>query len=328
MTILLECREWLKLMYSRYSLYVRAAIRFVVSLVVFMLITYRMGYMSRLKNPVVPLLLALVCTFLPAGLIVVIAMLLLLAHLYALSMEIAIGMLVIFLILYLLYYRFAPSYSLVLLLTPVAFVLKIPYVMPIALGLVGTPATAVPLSVGCVLYYLLHYVAQYGMNAASAAGTTASKMQQYVYVFENAIKDSGLYLYLVTFLVVLVAVYLIRRMSVDNAWVIAILTGAIGELVFVLVGDFALDISISIVWLIVGTLIAVLLALVLQFFIFQVDYSRTEHVQFEDDEYYYYVKAVPKVSITKREKTVKRINAQKRGRMGDAHVTGSINLDD
>ena len=35
------------------------------------------------------------------------------------------------------------------------------------------------------------------------------------------------------------------------------------------------------------------------------DYARTENVQFEDDEYYYYVKAVPKKMIAKEEKVVK-----------------------
>ena len=45
--------------------------------------------------------------------------------------------------------------------------------------------------------------------------------------------------------------------------------------------------------------------------IFSLDYSRTEYVQFEDDEYYYYVKAVPKISIAVPQKKVKKINAQK-----------------
>ena len=40
---------------------------------------------------------------------------------------------------------------------------------------------------------------------------------------------------------------------------------------------------------------------------FSVDYSRTENVQFEDDEYYYYVKAVPKVGVQMPEKQVKHI---------------------
>ena len=38
------------------------------------------------------------------------------------------------------------------------------------------------------------------------------------------------------------------------------------------------------------------------------DYARSESLQFEDDEYYYYVKAIPKVSVSTPEKTVKRIN--------------------
>ena len=38
------------------------------------------------------------------------------------------------------------------------------------------------------------------------------------------------------------------------------------------------------------------------------DYSRVEKVQFEDDEYYYYVKAVPKLSVTAPEITIKRFS--------------------
>ena len=41
------------------------------------------------------------------------------------------------------------------------------------------------------------------------------------------------------------------------------------------------------------------------------DYSRVEHVQFEDDEYYYYVKAVPKASVPVEDKQVKQINAKR-----------------
>ena len=38
-------------------------------------------------------------------------------------------------------------------------------------------------------------------------------------------------------------------------------------------------------------------------------YSRTEYVQFEDDEYYYYVKAVPKNSVKREKKKVKKITS-------------------
>lgn len=65
--------------------------------------------------------------------------------------------------------------------------------------------------------------------------------------------------------------------------------------------------DISIIGLILGSIVSVLLVKVLQFFVFNVDYSRTEMVQFEDDEYYYYVKAVPKNTVATPEKRVKTI---------------------
>ena len=40
------------------------------------------------------------------------------------------------------------------------------------------------------------------------------------------------------------------------------------------------------------------------------DYSRTERLEYEDDEYYYYVKAVPKASVSTSERSIKKINAE------------------
>ena len=54
-----------------------------------------------------------------------------------------------------------------------------------------------------------------------------------------------------------------------------------------------------------------MIGFIMEFFLFSVDYSRTERLQFEDDEYYYYVKAIPKISVTAPEKTVKHINERK-----------------
>ncbi len=309
MTTLLEIKEWMKQTYGQFSMYIKAGIRFLTGIIVFMMITYKVGYMLPLKNPVVPILLALVCTFLPINLMTVFAMLLLVAHLYSLSLEIALIMVLIFVILYLLYYRFSPRYGFVLLLTPVLFVLKIPYVMPVVLGLVATPVTVIPLAFGTIVYYLLYYIYQYGASVTSAA--SGDNVQKYAYVFENALKDPEMYLFMVTTAAAVFLVYFIRRLSADKSWMIAIVTGAVSELLIMLIGNFALDISIGVAGLVIGILVAILAGFVLQFFVFNVDYSRTEYVQFEDDEYYYYVKAVPKISIRKREKTVKRINPRK-----------------
>ena len=88
--------------------------------------------------------------------------------------------------------------------------------------------------------------------------------------------------------------------------------GGITNMLIVMFGDLFLDLNVSIMGVIVGTLISLVLTFALQFFIFSVDYTRTEYVQFEDDEYYYYVKAVPKMVVAAPEKKVKRINPQKK----------------
>ena len=105
---------------------------------------------------------------------------------------------------------------------------------------------------------------------------------------------------------------MIKRASINNSWTIAILVGGIVDFVIILVGNIVFGTGSSVVWIIVGTVISMLLAYVLQFFVFSVDYSRIEHTQFEDDEYYYYVKAVPKINVTAPEMNVKRINAQRK----------------
>ena len=115
----------------------------------------------------------------------------------------------------------------------------------------------------------------------------------------------------VVFAIVLLIVYAIRRKSIDHAWMKAILIGVTVEFVALLVGSLILNTKVSILWLVIGTALSLVIAVILQFFVFSVDYTRVEHTQFEDDEYYYYVKAVPKLNVAEPEMNVKRINAQR-----------------
>ena len=84
--------------------------------------------------------------------------------------------------------------------------------------------------------------------------------------------------------------------------------GAVVSIVIMAAGSAVLDVKISYPELILGNVATVIVGLILELLFFAVDYSRTESVQYEDDEYYYYVKAVPKIVVAAPEKTVKRIN--------------------
>lgn len=312
MTNILEFREWIKKIYSRFSLYILAAIKFVVMFVICILINNNIGYMSKLKSPVVALILAMVSAFLPANVILIFSALLILVHLYYASIPLAAIVFVLFLIILLVYYRFSPKYAYALLLTPVAFALKIPFVVPLILGLVATPAAMVPVCLGGIVYFLLQNIAA-ASSTLLRAGDSGT-VQAYLLVMENTIKSSQMYLVILTAMLTILIVYLIRRMSIDHSWTISIVTGLLLQMIVYLIGDFVFDISTSILMLIVNCILSFIVVIVIQFFVFSVDYSRTEYVQFEDDEYYYYVKAVPKIAIAKREKEVKHINSQRKVR--------------
>lgn len=305
MTNLLVFREQLKKFYSKYELYITPLCKFLLALVSLLVINSRIGYMSTLKNAAVVLILALLCSFLPINLTIVIAAAVTLAHLYAFSVECAIVALAVFLLLFILYFRFSPKDTLAVLLTPICFVLKIPYVMPIAVGLIGTPASSVAVASGVIVYYMLA-----GMNESASVLNTFDAdgmVDKFCYCIDTLMGNRAMMVAIVAFAATVLVVWFIRRLSIDHAWTIAMITGALLNILILLFGDLMYSTDISIIGLILGSIVSVLLVKVLQFFVFNVDYSRTEMVQFEDDEYYYYVKAVPKNTVATPEKRVKTI---------------------
>ena len=309
MKTLLEMREKLKIFLSKYDIYIYPVLKFIMALVTFLLINGHVGFMKKLDNPGIALVLALLCSFLPVNVTAVFAAILILLHAYALSLEVFAITLVVFAVMFLLFFSTAPKFGYVLILTPLAFVFKIPYFVPLAMGLVSTPVTAIPVACGTVVYFLLHYLCMNTAMLSSAQNSTVT--EKITYLLDNVLNNKEMILTVVAFTLTIVIVYMIRRMSVDHAWTIAVVAGAVADAIVLLTGSLILGVSPKLLSVIVGGILSAVLALLLQISIFSLDYSRTEYVQFEDDEYYYYVKAVPKISIAVPQKKVKKINAQK-----------------
>ncbi len=312
MTALLEMKQHLKIFYSKYDVYLIPAIKFLLALLVFMMINGQIGFMEKIANPAVALLLALFCSFLPVNMIAVFGALLICAHAFTLSLELfgmAVGLLFI---MYALYFRVAPGYGYVLVLTPIMFMLKIPHVLPLVLGLVGGPVAAVPIGCGTIIYSLMYFMKN--NEKVLASSETEQMTSRILYVVDNVLNNKGVILTILVFAVTLMVVYVIHRMSVDYAWYLAIGAGAVVNIVLFLIGALVMKANVVIGSLVLGTLVSAAIALVVEFFVFSVDYTRTEYTQFEDDEYYYYVKAVPKMSIAVADKKVKKINSRNKPR--------------
>ncbi len=310
MTGLLEFREKLKLFYSKNEFFILPILKFLLAFLVLNTLNGQLGYMTQLDNIAIVLIVSLLCSFLPMGSIVLFAALFSLAHMYALSLEIAAIGLCVYLLLFLLFFRICHKEAIVAVLTPFLFVLQVPYIMPVALGLLGTPASAVSVSCGVVVYYLLLTVSSSASTISTMGAEEATAKLRLI--IDGILGNQEMFVVIAAFAITVIVVYLIRRMAVDHCWTIAMIAGVMMNLVILLVGDLMYDLNLSLLGAVVGEIVAVVVAKIIEFFRFCVDYSRTEKVQFEDDEYYYYVKAVPKMTVTAPSKTVKKINPQRR----------------
>ncbi len=309
MTNLLVIKEQIIKYYARFEIFITPVLKFIVMLVSLIAINANVGFMGRLKNPAIVIILALLSSFLPINVMIVLAALVIVAHMYALSMACAAVVGLVFLIMFVLYFRFTPKEAIAVLLTPICFVLKVPYLVPLAMGFVGGPLSCISVACGTIAYFIMHNVKASAEQMTGTEGVE-NALSGFRYVIDTIIKDQTMILMTVAFCVTIVLVYLIRRLRINYSWYIALGVGAVINILIILVGAVATDADVSALGVIFGTVFSAALVLVMQFFIHNLDYSRTEYVQFEDDEYYYYVKAIPKISMEAPENKVRRINPQ------------------
>lgn len=310
MTNLLEIKDRIIAFYARFEMYINPVLKFLTMLITLIAINSNVGFMTKMKNPAIVLILALLSSFLPINVMVVLAAFYIVLHMYALSTSCAAVVGLVFLIMFVLYFRFTPKEAVAVLLTPICFVLKIPYLVPLTLGFVGGPLSCVSVACGTVAYYMLHGVKVNSEQLSGGGEGMENALPSFRFVIDLLIKNNTMILMAVSFCITVVIVYLIRRLSINYSWYIALGTGTVINVLVILIGSVALDADVSALGVIFGSIICAGLVLVLQFFIHNLDYSRTEYVQFEDDEYYYYVKAIPKIAVEAQENRVKRINPQ------------------
>lgn len=315
MSSLLETKEYIKKIYAKNQAYIDPVLKFILAMLVFVCINVKMGYMERIDSMVIVLVAALFCSFMPLKTTALLGGLFMLLHYYALAMECALVVLAIYMVMFLLYLRFAPKETLVIILTPILFMLKIPYVIPVAMGLLGGPASIVSVSFGVIISYLVEYTEK---NATTITAMDAETMMTRLrFVMDGLIGNEAMIFTIAAFAITLILVYVIRRTSMDYCWMIAIVAGILTDIVILLMGDLLFDLNYSIVGIILGSVVSVAVCFMLQFLFFHVDYRRTENVQFEDDEYYYYVKAIPKITVSTPDKKVKKINAKRENVSGN-----------
>lgn len=305
MSTLLVLREQLQVLYAKYSVYIIKGLQFILGLLVFGLINSNVGFMKAASSVVCTIGLSAVCAFFPLTIMVFAATALVLLHFYSLSMAIALVAALIFVLMYIFYFRFSPKKAWLILLTAVSFALKVPFVVPVAVGLLGSPVCLIPAVCGTISYYMIHFVKT---SSSTFKGGDASGLVDALVAFtKQTLTNKEMWLMTIAVAVCILLVYGIHKCSVDHAWKIASVSGAVGAAVICVTGNIVLNLHISYVMVGISGALAIVAGLLLEVMFLSVDYSRTENLEFEDDEYHYYVKAVPKLAVSAPEKQVKHI---------------------
>ena len=158
MTALLELKQKIKNLYSQYEVYILPVLRFILALVYFEWINANMGYMTQLNNIFIVLILALICSILPSSVMIFVGFVLMIAHSYAVGIEVAGFMLVLILFMTILFLRFSAGNNLVLVFTPLSFGFSVPTLLPIGSGLLCNASSALPAGCGVMVYYFIRVI--------------------------------------------------------------------------------------------------------------------------------------------------------------------------
>lgn len=305
MTVLLEIKEKIMQIFGRYSSYILPVLKFLLALFVFFNINHTLGYLKLLDNIFILLIISLLCAILPLNTIVVFGGIMITAHTFTLGMEVGAVTVILFALMYLLYFRIVPKDALALVLTPAACSIGIPCAVPMGLGLLREPVSAVSACMGTVTFYYMQVIKEVVEPLKEAK--EQNLLENIQALIRGVLENREMFVLMIAGAAVVMIMALIRKFSIDYAWYIAIALGAVCYVLLTVGGTFFLQADFSVGSILFGTLASCVIALLLELFCFHVDYKKTEYLQYQDDTYVYYVKAVPKIAADgKTEKTQNR----------------------
>ncbi len=308
---ILEFRARVCELYQKLQLLIDPIFKFLLSFLVIRTLNTVIGYDARLASGVVTVGLALVCAFVPSSILALICMLLTIAHVFYVNMILAVFVALILLVLYCFFLRFTPKYGYVIVAVPVLFLFRVPYLVPLLLGLVATPVTILPLACGIFFYYMISVIQNAAALQISPDGLDTENIMLLVNnVVDNLLSNKEMLFTIAVYAAVLTLVYVIRKLEFDYSFEIAVLVGVVASIFGHVLMNSRYELPLGMAPTILYHILAGVLVIIIYFFIRVLDYTAVEHVQFEDDDYYYYVRAVPKIKVGLPQLNIRRMTEQ------------------
>lgn len=290
---LIEIRAVILGQYLKWERYLVPFGKFLAALVVILSINNRIGYNAQLKSWFITLGISIISAFLPTVFFTVIAAVISIGHIFSSSFVLAGTVSAVFVVLYLLLLRFVPKYAWAATAIPVLSLYRLQFIVPLVLGLTATPLSILAAASGVIAYHVLE-IARGFAETGSLQGN--DYMQLYQSVLEQILENKEMLFSVIVFSIVILVVFLIRIQKLDYSFELSIGAGTLTALIGGLVTGLAAG---KAVFVILGILASGVLVLAGWFLFLALDYAGAEELQFQDSDYYYYVKAIPKVKMEK-----------------------------
>ena len=243
--------------------------------------------------------------FLPLSFLFYIVSAFILAHLWTISFDIFIAFFLLIFICAIGYFRISNKFSYVSIIVAVLFFCKLEFMIPAALAMAIGVEALFPSAIGVILYFLSFYLKESSLVISSDSSALGVGLQ---YLVQEILENQTFLLMLFSICLAILVTSLLRKLFYERAWILAATLGNAATACLVLVGHIFLDTSIDTWRVILEAILGVLVCILIEFFRGIGDVSRIERTVFEDEEYIYYVKAVPKIKVAKEEPNYMNMN--------------------
>ena len=310
MKYLLKIRNRIRDAIREYDEIVTPVLKFIWCFVCFYSIHMMFGYSDLFGQIPVIFLLSVIFAIFSDKFMFFVAGIIFTMNVYEVSLEAAILFGVIYIAIYCMYIRFFPNYGYVIFLAAICCMIHMEFLIPLVVGMIAGVGGIVPAAAGLLIYNFsvaLKDIDQMNKSLTAPEGTEAFK-----FLVENVLKDKNMMLMAIVFAVAIIVIHIVRKISFNYSVYVAVLLGAVSSVGAYVVAAGSLGIETDIPSVLLGTFMGLVFALVIQVFRGILDYKHTENVQFEDDDYYYYVKAVPKIDPEKKKHVAPKRKVRKK----------------
>ncbi len=308
MSSLLTIRDAIRDFIRKFDEIINPIFRFILAYIMFSSINSVYGYSDLFEKGMVVFLLSVISALVSTPIVIFLAGVVIVINSFAVATEVGICAVFVFMIMYCTYMRVFPNTGWILALVPILYMWNLPYAIPIIVVIFAGASGIVPVAFGIVIYQFGLYVDE--IKNLLVTATEDDTFLAYTYLIDSVLKNKEMLLSIIVFAVVILITFVIYKLPVDYIWYIAIGVGGILNIIAFMCCGMMLDVEVETGNVIFGTILGVIVAVIVQLCKSMVDYSRKETVQFEDDEYYYYVKAIPKYNVSAKKVNVKKMNEQ------------------